>query len=506
MEAELKALKQQLERLELENLTLKSQLAQQGWLADAIDTTDTTVVVTDPRRPGNPIVYASEGFERLTGYSLDETLGRNCRFLQGDDTAQPEILRLRDAVAAGEDVRVVLRNYRKDGSLFWNELYLTPVYREGELVNFVGVQSDVGDFIETERQRDLLGAAVEQADESILVTDAALEHPGPRIIYVNAAFERLTGYSRAEVLGQNPRILQGPRTDRRLMRRLRRTLEAGETFNGATFNYRKNGEMFVNEWNVAPVVRRGVVTHWVATQRDITERLELERLVLEVSALEQQRVAQDLHDILGQHLTGTAFKAATLARRLCDEGVLGATEDAEQIVTLVNGAITKTRGLARGLYPTEAQVQGLKDALEGLCKTSQDIFGMACSLTLSGEVKVSADETLHLYRIAQEALNNAFRHGQAKQLKVHWQEDSDGRSLSISDDGVGLGTGGVQSQGLGLRIMRYRAQLLGGTLSIGSGHGGEMGTVVRCTLPPGSAGATPLEASVPTHARSEPTV
>ncbi len=505
MEAELETLKRALERLERENLTLKGQLAQQSWLSDAISATNSAVIVTDPRRPDNPVVYVNESFARLTGYGPDETIGRNCRFLQGDDTAQPELYRLRDAIAIGLDVRVVLRNYRKDGSLFWNELHVTPVYRGGELVNFVGVQSDVGKVIETERQRDLLDAAVEQADESILVTDAQLERPGPSIIYANAAFERLTGYSREEVLGQNPRILQGPRTDRRLMRRLRRTLEAGETFSGATFNYRKNGEVFVNEWNVAPVVRSGVVTHWVATQRDITERLELERLVLEVSALEQQRVAQDLHDILGQHLTGTAFKAATLARRLRDEGVFGASEEAEQIVALVNGAASKTRGLARGLYPTETQVEGLRDALEKLCETSHDIFDIACSLTLSGETVASVDETVHLYRIAQEALNNAFRHGRAKQLKIAWREDSDERSLRISDDGVGIGAGGAQSQGLGLRIMRYRAQLLGGTLSIGQGQGEEPGTVVICTLPPGSAAATPLEASVPTHARSETT-
>lgn len=112
----------------------------------------------------NPIIYANRGFERLTGYSIDETLGQNCRFLQGPDTAQPEVARLREAVRDGKNIRVVLRNYRKDGSLFWKELYITAIYEGGALRNFIGVQNDISKFVEAEHERALLGAAVEQAD------------------------------------------------------------------------------------------------------------------------------------------------------------------------------------------------------------------------------------------------------------------------------------------------------------------------------------------------------
>jgi PAS domain S-box-containing protein len=110
----------------------------------AVAASSNGVVITDPGLSDNPIVYVNPAFERTTGYPMREVIGRNCRFLQGEDRDQPELEELRDALREGREHRVVLRNYRRDGSLFWNELYISPVYdAEGRLTNFVGVQNDV---------------------------------------------------------------------------------------------------------------------------------------------------------------------------------------------------------------------------------------------------------------------------------------------------------------------------------------------------------------------------
>ena len=110
----------------------------------AIQSTDCGIILTDPQRDDNPIVFANVGFTKLTGYEVSEVIGRNCRFLQGTDTSQPQIKQIKEALELQNSVNVILRNYRKDGTLFWNELNISPVFdQNGELINFVGIQNDV---------------------------------------------------------------------------------------------------------------------------------------------------------------------------------------------------------------------------------------------------------------------------------------------------------------------------------------------------------------------------
>jgi PAS domain S-box-containing protein len=143
-------------------------------LREAIQAANNVVLLTDPNLPDDPIIYVNDGFEELTGYRRDEVLGRNCRFLQGDDREQEGVRQLRAALLARESVRVELRNYRKDGTLFWNELYITPVFAEGNLKYFLGVQNDVTRRKEAEAGQALMLQAVEHANESVVVTDARL--------------------------------------------------------------------------------------------------------------------------------------------------------------------------------------------------------------------------------------------------------------------------------------------------------------------------------------------
>lgn len=124
----------------------------------------------------------------------------------------------------------------------------------------------------------LLQACVHQAYNAVVVTDARLDPPGPEILYVNPAFERMTGYTRDEAVGLNPRFLQGPETEAEVIARLRRNLADGEPFEGHTINYRKDGSPFHMEWSIAPVhADDGTITNFVAVQRDITRQVELER-------------------------------------------------------------------------------------------------------------------------------------------------------------------------------------------------------------------------------------
>src|SRR3712207_4940692 len=126
-------------------------------LGRAVTASSNGIIITDPPVPDNPIVYVNPAFEEISGYAADEVLGHNCRFLQADDRDQPALDELRKALTEERECRVVLRNYRKDGTRFWNELYVSPVYdEENHLTNFVGVQNDVTEQRRIEEERDLL--------------------------------------------------------------------------------------------------------------------------------------------------------------------------------------------------------------------------------------------------------------------------------------------------------------------------------------------------------------
>ncbi len=140
---------------------------------------------------------------------------------------------------------------------------------------------------------ELLSSVVHFSQDSIIITTRELDPPGPQILYVNPGFTRMTGYQPEEVLGKTPKILQGPNTDQSVLHRLRRTLDAQEVFFGQAINYRKDGSEFWNEWHIEPILDdKGELTHYVAIQRDITERKKNEQ------AIEQKNMA--LREILEQ--------------------------------------------------------------------------------------------------------------------------------------------------------------------------------------------------------------
>jgi diguanylate cyclase (GGDEF)-like protein/PAS domain S-box-containing protein len=135
---------------------------------------------------------------------------------------------------------------------------------------------------------DVFKAAVEQSFDSVLITDAALTRPGPYIVYANPAFERMTGYARREVVGRSPKFLQGPDTDRAVIDRLRADLVAGRPFHGRTYNYRRDGTPFLMEWTISPVHNdRGSLTHFIALQRDVTERQRMIDMLREKAMIDR---------------------------------------------------------------------------------------------------------------------------------------------------------------------------------------------------------------------------
>ncbi len=230
---------------------------------------------------------------------------------------------------------------------------------------------------------------------------------------------------------------------------------------------------------------------WAGSVQDITERKTLEHEILEISEREQNRIGQDLHGGLCRHLAAIEFRLRFLKQRLDEIPGTPATE-AEALAGLLQQAISQTRSLARGLSPVMPEAEGLMNALQELAVATSDAFRVRCHLHCPVPVPI-ADNTMatHLYRIAQEAVHNALRHGHATEVEVQLFQADSGIVLAVRDNGQGFTPPPVEHPGMGLRVMRFRAGLVGGALLIEARPTG--GTRVICTLAPGldRAGALP---------------
>jgi signal transduction histidine kinase len=218
-----------------------------------------------------------------------------------------------------------------------------------------------------------------------------------------------------------------------------------------------------------------------ALTREIAERQRLEEEILKVSEREQRRIGHELHDSLCQHLTATALAGQVLSGRL-EAKAMREAKDALQVVDLVEQGITMARNLARGLYPVEMEAEGLMAAFLELAQSISSRGRTLCLFECHSPVLIHDDAAAtHLYRIAQEAVLNAIRHGKAKRVGISLTEDNGMVRLTVEDDGIGMPETVPAASGLGIRIMAYRSSMIGGDFSVDPAPTG--GTIVTCSFP-----------------------
>lgn len=225
------------------------------------------------------------------------------------------------------------------------------------------------------------------------------------------------------------------------------------------------------------------------------ERRRLEAEVLRVSELERQAIGHDLHDGLGQNLTGTAFLSSVLKQKLLLKDIPEAN-DAAEIEKILGESVEMARSLARGLSPVGITSDSLVRGLQELATRTRELYAMACNFHCDHTVELEDPAAaMHLYRIAQEAINNAFKHGKASQVDIELSAGDHELRLGIEDNGLGIPGDLGERKGMGLRIMNYRANSIGAALSVTRRQQG--GTAVVCRLPL----ATPEEAGTESEER-----
>lgn len=303
-----------------------------------------------------------------------------------------------------------------------------------------------------------------------------------RITSINHAGERLLQRRRDEVLSRN--LTEFVVTEQRAAAEhwLQQVAKGMEVPTAEWDFLNAAGQSIKLEIGSRLVQQNGKPAEVEAIARDITERRRLEREILEISNREQRRIGHDLHDGVCQQLAGLAYLADILADRLRERSAPEAT-DAEKIERVINDAIAQTRGVARGLFPVRLEENGLVSALEELASNTTTLFSIPCHFHGDGSPPhIDYSAALHLYYIAQEAVLNAARHGKPSRIDVSLTQEKDRFELAVRDVGTGFHTPPAGGAGMGIRIMRYRARVIGATLDLKTqpGHG----TTVTCVFYP----------------------
>ncbi len=434
--------------------------------------------------------YVSPEIEAALGYSREEWLEDPVRWYENihPDDRRRWSLEAAEMFVSGKPLRSSYRVIARDGRVVWFHCDARMVRHPNGRPWFIhGVAFDISDLKDTERalqqERNVVSAILDTVGALVTVLD--LEG---RIVRFNPACELATGYSVDEVRGRNiwEFFVQPEEVERAkaIIEQLSADL-LPQDFQSHWVT--RHGTHRLIAWSCSMLPGSGETPHYIiASGIDITEREQLQRALLDISAREQRRIGQDLHDGLGQHLTGIAFMAKVHEAKLAEKQLTDAA-DAAKIVRLVNEAIHKTRELARGLLPVVPDAQGLMSALQLRSAEIEDLFGITCHFACEPAVLIHDDAmATHLYHIAQEAVNNAIKHGKARVILICLAQENEVGTLQIRDNGIGIAEDRGASQGMGLHIMTYRAGMIGGRLDVRANAQGN-GTSVTCTFPMVSA-------------------
>ncbi len=429
--------------------------------------------------------YVSPQIEATLGFSQREWLEDPIRWYQQihPDDKQRWSVEAAEMFFSGNPLRSAYRVMSRDGRVIWFHCEAKMMRRSDGQPWFIhGVAFDISELKRTEaelqEERDVLSAILETVGALVLVLD-----PGGRIVRFNRACEQTTGYTFTAVQGRCVwDLFLAPEDRERFKTGFDQLLRGSAPREEEGYWLTRDGERRLIRWSTTIMSgAAGSVRYVIASGTDITERKLMERTILEISGREQRRIGQDLHDGLGQHLTGIAFLSKVQEQRL-EERSRPEAAGAAKIVGLVNEAIHKTRELARGLLPVQSDAQGLMSALQHFSSEVEDLFQVGCRFECEEPVLVP-DEAIanHLYRIAQEAVHNAIRHGKARNIVILLRAASDSGVLTVRDDGVGIAEPAGSHSGMGLQIMRYRVSMIGGTLEIARCP--DRGTLVTCVFP-----------------------
>jgi PAS domain S-box-containing protein len=493
----------------------------------AIVNTAVDAIITIDER--GTIESANPATSRIFGYPPEELIGQNVKILMPSPDREQHDRYLADYCRTGKrkiiGIGREVQGRRKDGSTFPLDLAVSEMWIGGKRM-FTGITRDITERKQSEESlrglNDTLEQRVFERTAELFAANQALRESQERFrqiaeaipqvvwigtadlsrtLYVSPAYEKVWGQPVEGLYTDTMSMLEAIHPDDR--ERASRLLSgmSGQGTNPPSLEDQfrvvgPDGQERQVIGRTFPVRNDlGAVYRVSAVFEDVTKHLRLEQEVLSISEAEQRRIGQDLHDTLGQTLTGILYLARIIEQSLAARNAAEA-KDAGQITQHIVQAIQTTRSLARGLCPVDMRAEGLMNGLRSFAEQATQVMGIACRFEAERPVLVhDSVAATHLYHIAQEATNNAVKHGHARHVDIRLYANKERITLAIEDDGVGIPENVDINNGMGLRIMTYRARMIGGQFRIRRRNPGT-GTTVECSFTPGPATVEQHGASV----------
>jgi PAS domain S-box-containing protein len=425
------------------------------------------------------ITYVNDRVCEMLGYGRDEIIGRQTSELLNEASKGVWLDEMaKRKVNQYEPYEVTWQSH--EGELIHTIVSPRPMYdADGNYIGSFAVFTDITNRKKAEEalrlSEEKFAKAFRSSPDAVTITTLK----EGRFLDVNEGFLKITGYTRSEVIDHTSielGIWPSPEFRRDIMAQV---AEKGGIQDVEVEFGIKSGEKRKIVYSAESIDLQGVPC-LISIFADVTEQRRLEREILDVGERERQKIGQDLHDDLQQHLIGVEALALLLEKRLEQKSKANAGL-AHEMVALIREAITKTRTIARGLSPVYIGEGALFTAIRDLAKQVESIFGVSFRLDVSKAVQVKDNAAaVHIFRIIQEAVNNAVRHGRARHVAVSLKPKKGRLTLTISDDGLGMPDDIGEKKGLGLSIMHHRARMIGADLVIKNNPKG--GTSVICQL------------------------
>jgi PAS domain S-box-containing protein len=422
------------------------------------------------------------GLQRMLGYEVlqgSDGFDGWLSIMHPDDVARLQVT-VNACRASASSFELTYRVRHKDGR--WRHVHQRGTYlvgHDGKAIRAYGVIEDITDAESQRQQLQMQAAIIERMSEGVMLVAR-----DSTILFANPALEKTFGYERGELGGVSAHQLSF-RNRAVFESRVRAIFEGTENDRTSIIDLegRRRDNSLCPLQGYFSSIMIGSNRCVVAVLAEITERKQLERELMQAAVRTQQRAGGDLHDGLGQQLAGIAMMLQGLGQRAMNAGVPTLGSEVGEVVTLVNAAIGSTRSLARGLSPVRPSREGLVEGFEELVHDMYERYRVQVKLelTLPRETMLDEHAATNLYRIAQEGVLNAARHADARNIRVRFRVAGPEVELLVVDDGKGFDPVQLTRGRTGLRLMRFRSQLIGGYLSVESRPGA--GTTVRCRCP-----------------------